>query len=169
MRKTIRNILIILSSLVLVFAISLLVYLTSSQNDITDKIVIKSNDEIHEVLEVSDLNLIPSEMKEYDVSFESKIGGKFFIYLDYQETFDGGMKDYVDVIVKVGDEVIYEGKLSDLFKDDFVVEVSLDFNEDSTREIRLIYSMDVTVGNEAKNTSSDFNIELTIKRNTGGE
>jgi hypothetical protein len=165
-RKTLINLLIILSVLFAVTLTGILLYIADANNDFSDKMVIRSNGITEKVFEVTDLSLIPTESKDYEIELVSVLECEFIITLDYIQTTDGGLGEFVDVIIKVSDEVYYEGKLDDLFNTDSVL-LKLYFESSETKTILITYKMDESVGNEAKGTFSDFEIKLIAKRNVG--
>ena len=128
--------------------------------------VVVNGDETHEVLEVADLKLIPSESKEYRIEITSHSTNEYSVTLDFVETNDGGMKEFVDVRLELDGQVLYEGKLMDLFGD-FTIDFNVFLKAKEASTVSIVYSMDSTVGNEAKKTFSDFNIDLKINKVTG--
>lgn len=167
MRKFLIGLLIFASIVMIGFAGYFLYVIIDTSDDFSEKVVIRNEGIVEEVLEVSNLSLIPGESKEYEVELVSIHEGNFFVVLDYNQTENGGLGDHVDVLIKLEGKVLYEGKLSDLFNDDFVTEYKTTFVANQSQLISITYTMDVLVGNEAKNTFSTFEIALTIKRNVG--
>lgn len=165
MRNISRNLLIICSCLLTLVAIAVLVFIVVIQSTFTDKIVIRSNKEIHKIVEVADLKLIPTESKEYEIELNSYTSGDFKITLDYNELKDGGMKDFVDVKIIIEEKTIYEGKLTELFENN--VSYNLRVESGYSSKILIIYSMAESVGSEAENTYADFEIDFGIKRANG--
>ena len=167
MRKSILNILIVFTIAIMVFATAILGYFFVTRNDFSNKITINANGTAEEVLEVTDLSLIPTESKDYEIVLVSVLDGNFFVTLDYSLIEDGGLGEFVDVTILVADEVCYEGKLNNLFETDSVITLRMFFESNVSQTIVITYMMDASVGNEAKGTFSDFKIKLTVKRNVG--
>ena len=167
MKKSKINILIFCTIALVLIAIVLTMYILDVNKSFNGRIVVRSDGKAHEILEVSDLSLLPTQSKDYEVELISLIEGDFDIMLDYKESDDGNLSTFVDVTIKVGDEVYYEGKLSDLFDSDNVVKFTIFLDKTEPQVIVFTYSMDSEVGNEAKNTYSTFVVDLTIDRNVG--
>lgn len=167
MKKSKINILIFCTIALVVIAMIFIMYILEANRTFNDRIVIRNDGKVHEILEVSDLSLLPSQSKDYEVELVSKLEGNFDIMLDYNERENGNLSSFVDVTIKVGDEVYYEGKLSDLFNDDNIVKFTIYLDKTEPQVILITYSMDIEVGNEAKNTYSTFVIDLKIDRNVG--
>ena len=167
MRKFLIGLLIFASIAMIGFAGYFLYVIIDTKDDFSEKVVIRNEGMVEEVIEVSNLSLIPSESKEYEIELVSTLDGDFFVILDYNQTEDGGLGDHVDVVIMLDGGVLFKGKLSELFEDDFVTEIKTIFVANQSQLITITYSMDTAVGNEAKNTFSTFEITLTIKRNVG--
>ena len=94
------------------------------------------------------------------------LSGKFFVTLDYEELENGGLSEFVSVIIKLDDgNEYYRGYLKDLFDDEVLLNMCFEANV--SQKITITYLMPIEVGNEAMHTYSDFNINITIKRNAG--
>lgn len=163
MHKKLGYFLTILICTLIVVGVIFTFYTLSTKGDLEKEIVINSDGKAHDVLEVNSMKLFPSEKKLYDIGLTSKLEGTFHVRLDFNEIEDGGMKEFVDVVIKVGEEEIFEGKLSYLLGD-YVVEFDSLIKKTSLTIIEIEYSMSEEVSNEAKNTFSSFNIDLTIER-----
>ena len=169
MSNTKKNLLIACSCMLIAIAFSVLVFVMVVQSNFSDKIVVRRNKEVHEILEVSDLRLIPGESKDYEVDLTSRISSNFTVTLDYNEIEDGGMKNYTDVKIVIEGNTLYEGKLSDLFEDGVELTYDLRLTRGQDTTILITYSMDESIGNEAEKTYTDFYIDLLIKRNNDVE
>ena len=156
----------LLSISFIAFAAYLLYYIIDTSDDFSKKVVIRNEGEIVKTFEVSDLSLLPSESKEYEIELVSIHEGKFFVTLDYEELEDGGLSEFVYVIIKLDDgNEYYRGYLKDLFDEELLLNMCFEANV--SQKFTITYSMPIEVGNEAKYTYSDFNINITIKRNAG--
>ena len=166
MRKGILTVLIVFTLSLIAFAGYLLYYIIDTSDDFSKKVVIRNEGEIVKTIEVSNLSLVPSESKEYEIELVSIHDGKFFVTLDYEELENGGLSEFVFVSIKLDDGIeYYNGCLKDLFGDDILLNMC--FESNVSQKIIITYSMPVEVGNEAKHTYSDFNINIIIKRNAG--
>ena len=110
------------------------------------------------------MHLLPTETKEYTVQLVCEASGSYYIYVSYIETNDGGMKHFVDVRIKKGDDTVYEGKLDELLDTEKIVEFEGVIEADDPIPITVYYTMPGTVGNEAQGTSASFNLNLKIKK-----
>ena len=167
MRKLLLGLLIFASIAMIGFAGYFLYVIIDTRDDFSEKVVIRNEGMVEEVLEVSNLSLIPGESKDYEIELVSIHDGNFILTLDYNQTENGGLGDHVDVVIMLDGGVLFKGKLSELFNDDFVIECKTIFVSDQSQLLTITYTMDLGVGNEAKNTFSTFEIALKIKRNVG--
>jgi hypothetical protein len=163
-----KNMLIACTFILLLLVTVVLGYFIVVRRNFTNTIVIKNNKEIHNIMEVSNLRLLPSESKEYEISLSSRISGDFIITMNYNENKDGGMKEFVDVKIMIKDDVIYDGKLSELFNEEAILTYKFTVTDGYESKILILYSMDESVGNEAERTYADFEIDFTVKNNIGG-
>lgn len=167
MKKGKINILIFCTIALVIIAMVFIMYILDANKSFNNRIVIRNNGKAHEILEVSDLSLLPSQSKDYEIELVSMLEGNFDLAFDFKQSNDGNLSEFVDVSIKVGEEVYFEGKLSELFAVDNVVTMTLYLDKTDPQIIVITYSMDSEVGNEAKNTYSTFVIDLTIERNVG--
>jgi hypothetical protein len=166
MRKGILTVLIVFTVSFIAFAGYLLYYIIDTSDDFSEKVVIRNEGEIIKTIEVSNLSLVPSESKVYEIELVSIHEGKFFVTLDYEELENGGLSEFVSVIIKLDDgNEYYRGYLKDLFDDEILLNMCFEANV--SQKITITYLMPIEVGNEAMHTYSDFNINITIKRNAG--
>ena len=158
------NILIVAFCLLGIIAIMLIAFLEQAHEDFPNNITVSSEGTTETVLEVRDLQLTPTEKKEYAVNLVCDASGDYDISLDYQETRDGGMKPFVNVMVKCADTVVYEGKLSDLLDGSAVVEFAGTLEAKDPLVVTISYEMPYEIGNEAQGTSADFDVVLKIEK-----
>ena len=164
-----KNLLIACACMLITVVFSMLIFVMVVQSNFSDKIVIRRNKKVHEILEVSDLCLIPGKSKDYEVDLTSRISGNFTVTLDYNELEDDGLKNYVDVKNIIEGNPLYEGKLNYLFEEGVELCYDLSLTRDYDTTILITYSMDEGISNEAGKTFSDFYIDLLIKRNNDVE
>ena len=161
------NILIVALLLLALMSVMILVFLEKAHDDFPNDITVVEDGVTESILPVRDLMLNPTESKEYSVNLYCAASGSYYVYLDYEETEDGGMKHFVDVTVKANDTVVYEGKLDKLIDDpDEIIQFEGELNAKSKDPfvISITYLMPREIGNEAQGTYSDFDIHLTIKK-----
>ena len=161
------NILIVALLLLALMSVMILVFLEKAHDDFPKDITVVEDGVTESLLPIRDLKLNPTESKEYSVNLYCAASGSYYIYLDYEETEDGGMKHFVDVTVKANDTVVYEGKLDKLIDDpNEIIQFEGELNAKSKDPfvISITYLMPREIGNEAQGTYSDFDIHLTIKK-----
>lgn len=146
-------------------AVMLLVFLWDAKEKFPKEITVSADGVTESILPIRDLHLNPTETKEYSVNLFCRASGGYNVYLDFEETEDGGMKPFVDVAVKVDGEVIYEGRLLDLLSENGeTVKCHTELYAKEARVFTLSYTMPRDVGNEAQGTYSDFDVHLGIKK-----
>ena len=150
--------------LLCLIAIMLIVFLHRAHENFDDAVTVKANGVTESVFKVRDLTLTPTDVKEYDVNLYCEATGDYKISLDYREIHDGGMKDYVRVQIIFGEEVIYDGWLSDIIDKDIIVDFVGELHETDPLTLTFRYEMPRNIGNEAQGTSADFDIVLTAKK-----
>jgi hypothetical protein len=161
-----RSINILITAFVLlgILAFSLAIFIQWAHESFADGITVSENGVTESVLKVRDLRLNPTESKEYSVKLICEATGSYLITLDYNETSDGGMKRFVNVKVKCGGEVVYEGPLAPLLDSDYAIEFEGELDSEEPLPICITYDMPRDVGNEAQGTFSDFDVTLKIKK-----
>ena len=114
------------------------------------------------VVEVRDLSLVPAQSKEYTINLICKATGGYHISLIYEEKIDGGMKQFVNVTVKLGDREVYRGSLSGLLNGEEVIQFDGELEEKEPLPVTVIYEMPTSIGNEAQGTYADFDVRVEI-------
>ena len=158
------NILIVSLLLIGLISIMLTIFLGQAKENFPKKITVSSNGVTERILSVRDLQLVPTESREYSTNLFCEASGSYFIYLDYVEGVDGGMKHFVDVVVKANNEVVYLGPLVDLLDGDKVIEFEGELYEKEPLAVTIRYVMPYHIGNEAQGTYADFDIHLKIQK-----
>lgn len=158
------NILIVSLLLLGIMAVSLIVFLGKAKEDFPKNITVSENGITESVLTVRDLKLNPTESKEYNVNLVCAASGSYHIYLDYEEKEDGGMKPFIDVIVKFDNAVVYEGELAALLNTGEVIQFEGELHKAEPLVVSICYVMPYDVGNEAQGTYADFDIHLKIEK-----
>lgn len=161
MNKKGGYLLIIIMCFLISIGIGINLYLISSDDSLDDEIEIKSDGVTQETLSITNLTLIPSESKKYEIGLSCKMAGNYIIRLKYDEKEDGGLKEFVDVAISINDSILYEGGLSNLLAGE-LLEFETYLSNDEKALMVISYQMPIGIGNEAKNTYSSFIIDLTI-------
>ena len=163
MKKRSINMLIVGLLLLGLFAVVLIVFIEDTHDKFEENITVMRDGVTEEVISVENLRLVPTQKTEYTVNLVCAASGDFHVSLDFAEKTDGGMRDFVEVLIKYGDTVAYSGGLSALLLDK-VVEFDGTLYSDKPLPITINYSMPHEVGNEAQGTYEDFIICLKIEK-----
>ncbi len=163
-----RNIAILSVAMILLTltAIMLMFLIDRAHENFDDDVTVTVNEVTTSSVPVRNLYLTPGDKKEYKVNVLCDASGHYNLYLDYREEHDGGMKPFVNVEIWCEgiEEIVYEGPLTDLLDGEEIITLDGDLNSRDPLEIKIYYEMPLTTGNEAKGTSADFNIILSIKK-----
>ncbi len=165
MKNKSLNMLIVGMLLLAAVSIALVVFLDRAHSGFQEDITVKADGVTEKIMSVRDLKLSPTEKKEYSVNFYCAASGLYSMTVDYMEKEDGGMKNYVNVDVIFGDEVLYEGRLSELLDGDVLVKFDGQLHESEPLTVSFIYEMPREIGNEAQGTWSDFDIRFIVEKN----
>lgn len=141
----------------------MMIYVFVLRDSVLDEVVVERDGVTEIELVVDDLQLTPGAVKTYDVVLKSKDKGDYILDIFYNETVDGGMKDFVDVQIIYADEVIYDGTLTDLIGGREVMH-PLTMERGMIYELTFVYSMPDTIGNEAQKTTTSFDISVAIMK-----
>ena len=158
------NILIVALLLLGLMSVTLIIFLNEAHENFPDSVVINADDRSESVYTVQNLRLTPTQAREYEVNLVCDASGSYNIFLEYEETYDGGMKDFVDVTVTCHDRIIYQGPLSRLLNGDMRVEFEGELKSKDPLVVKIRYEMPKDTGNEAKGTSTDFDVRIIIEK-----
>lgn len=118
------------------------------------------------VVEVDGLGLIPGDSRSYEFDLICSEPGAYAVGMKVVEKKDGGLKEFINVEVKIGSSVLYTGNLDDMMGKSIMVTDSYRFGA-QTEKMTITYTMPLDTGNEAMNTSADFNMEIIILEEGG--
>ncbi len=113
------------------------------------------------IVEFEKLGLIPGESTEYKINLSTEAGTTDCIYINFDETQDSPLKDFVKAKISINGEVICDELLSVLFNADDIT-YAVDLNS-ADCEIVIVYYMPLEVGNEAENAEAWFNLLVTAE------
>ena len=116
---------------------------------------------VTETFSVEGLALVPGEERTFTYTLKCKDSGRYGVGIEVKEKKDGGLKSFVNVVVRLDGEVILRGKLSDLMNTSETLLSDHTFGRESV-ELSVTYSMPESVGNEAMKTYSDFDMTLVL-------
>lgn len=155
----VRVILIALSFTILI-GISIMWYFLSLSND-SDSLQLEIRVNGQKTIRFDGLALIPGEEREYEASLRSDIPGDYVLLLDFVEDGENNtLKQFAYARIKIGDEVICDERLSELFDGD-LIEISTYLSKKVGCDIKITYYMPAEVGNEAENATADFKIIIS--------
>lgn len=164
MKKKSVNLLVTALLLLGAVAVVLFVFLGHAKEVFDDNLTVSADGETTHVMKVRDLRLNPADSREYTVNLLCEASGGYRITLDFEEKTDGGIKHFINVSVKCGDETVYTGPLALLIDEGKTVEFLATLEADDPVPITIKYEMPYETGNEAQETYSDFNVKLTINK-----
>lgn len=113
-------------------------------------------------VDFSALQMKPGDSKEYVLSIGSELPGDCVMTIDFTETDDGKLKDFVYVVVEANGKVLCDKLLRDLFEAEEPIELDCKINKYERFDVKVKYYMPIEVDNSAKNTHSDFMIKITV-------
>ena len=158
------NMLIISFLVISAFAVMLIIFVGTAKRDFSENIKVRQDGLTEGVIPVRDLRLNPSESKEYSVDMVCAASGTFAFELSYVEKTDGGLKQFVNVTITVGDEVVYQGSLKDLIDNGLKVSFKGVLEAKEPLVLTFRYEMPREIGNEAQGTYSDFDVHVKVEK-----
>ena len=161
-----KNIQLLMFSMLLVISmgVALVAFLGMAKERFPENITVSENGVTESTLPIRDLQLNPTESREYSVNLVCDATGSYNIYVDYEEKNDGGMKPFIEVTVKLGGEIVYVGSLATLLNTDMVIEMEGELDESEPLVLSFCYLMPYEIGNEAQGTFSEFDTHIKIKK-----
>ncbi len=156
------NILIVAFVLLSLLAVVLIVFIKDTREGFEENITVSADGVTETTLEVRDLTLVPTDKKEYSVNLVCAATGTYDVSLSYDETLDGGMKNFVNVLVTYDNKLAYDGRLVDLIDNSHIIEFECELTAKTPVVVKISYEMPYEVGNEAQNTYADFDVKLKL-------
>ena len=135
-------------------------YVKSAQSDYRDEATIEINGTTTKTLKVNFPAFKPGEHYDYAVNLKCKAEGEYNVELEFSQTLDGGLKDYLSVEITCGDET-YRNTLGVMLDGEEKPRFSRSLSADAVTKILFRFYMPVEVGNEAQGKVADFNVILT--------
>ncbi len=154
---------LILSVVVTMIGIIIGVWIYVSQDKFADEKTIVLNEQPQTEMEVSLSGLVPGVSVSYEIHLKANEGGSFGITMDFEKTDSDSLAPFVDVEVRLSGEKIDGAKLSEYLGGKQII-FPAKFDDTSEIDIEIVYSMSIDVGDDAQNTTADFNIVLSAKR-----
>lgn len=160
-----KNLILVAIVAVILAGVVLLGVIMINNDEFVTNITLSENGETHETLEFSAKGFHPGEDREYTINFKSPVSDRYRIEFTFEETYDGKLKDYIDVTVSYGgSEGWYEYKLADLLDGKTLLFDNVIFEAGEEVSFTITYTMPLDVGNEAQKATADFYLILTATR-----
>lgn len=127
-----------------------------NENGVVEVVLI---DRTEHVIKFEEGGLVPGDERSYIVQLRRADVDRGYLSFDFMETEDTGLKNFARVKVILEEEVLLDELLTDAFEDDRIV-MPIDFKKEDTMELLVVYYLPLSVGNEAKNTETVFELKL---------
>ena len=150
---------IIVLSVILFVILLVFLFLGMAHEKFERNVTISTDGITSKTLHFSKLNLYPGESVEYTINVSSVLDGEYDVSLNFNQTENGHIAQFVVVEISCGDEVRTE-RLGVLFNDSESISFKKVPISKEPQRIKVKYTMPYEVGNEAKNTWSKFDIVL---------
>lgn len=144
-------------------AITMIFFIVRAHIQFHEDFAITVDGVTEKTLSVPSLQLVPGSQKDYDVHVKCEATGLYEVEVFYYEKHNGGLKNFVNAVMMLGDEQVHEGALGELI-DGEPVKFDWTFEEDEEMTLTISYEMPIEIGNEAKGTSASFDVKLKITK-----
>ena len=125
-------------------------------------IEIKVEDNSETEIEFKELEFYPGTSYDYTIKLNTKKTSKYEISFDFTAEEMSALSQYVKVkIVDSKENILYDELVKDAIESDPFV-ASYDLEKNSKEELTVVYYMESTVGNEAKNLEITVDLFITI-------
>ncbi len=141
-------------------AIGVWLYRNRKSGDLTAKVTI--NGETQQTLSANLPNLTPGDSSAYEVILENSVSGEFSVTLDFQSTGETSLAPFVDVEIFLGKDSVKKAGLQALLEGERVG-FTVDFST-QPQTLKIVYSIDESIENEAEDTVANFQILLTATK-----
>ena len=108
------------------------------------------------------LALVPGEDCEYEIVLKGDRtlkGDTYKLTMDFEEIEEGRLKDYARIQIISNDTIVCDELLATVLEGEDM-EFSIDFNEEKSKSIRILFYLPDEVGNEAKKAEALFKLVL---------
>ncbi len=134
-----------------------------SEDKLSKQKTIVLNEQTQTEMEVNLSGICPSMTVSYKINLKANKGDSFDITMDFEKTDTDSLAPFVDVEIRLKDESLDSAKLSE-YLEGRQITFPAKFDSDAEIDIEIVYSMGLDVGDEAQNTTADFNIVLFAER-----
>ena len=179
--KNVKTMFIMIVSICVVAALGVvLIFHTQGAKDkMKDSISLSSltqtGEQVSETLSFENLTIKPGDVNSYIIKFINVMSGSYVFKMEFVETFDGGLSDFVDIEISIDNQDLSQEKasLSTYFgkgvaqKKTINKEVELEENQEVV--LTITYSMDKSVGDDessksAMGASTKFDLKLIVEK-----
>ena len=113
---------------------------------------------------VEALELSPGEVHEYAVSLECRSTATYIVAISFDEVFDGGLKEYLEVKVIQGEKIVASGELKTFLKGEDALTYEVALSEGQSIEFTVSYVMPTEVGNEAMGSTAKLDMIVSLNQ-----
>lgn len=107
-----------------------------------------------------DVSLLPGDEVEYVIRLDKSSDDAYDLVLDFVERGETTLKKFARVELYVDGELIGDTLLENALDGGAFV-IPVDFSEHDSTKIKIVYSLPIEVGNEAKNATAAFDLVFT--------
>lgn len=163
MRNTILYIIgltICICSIVMLFLVSF------KQNSFAPEnlIIIDGKMPTTEILEMPSINVNPGTTSKYSFYLSFLNDGQYNINFSFKEKIENILKDYINVKLKINNEILFEEKLKDICNGDTTLSFIKEVNKDRPLLVEILYEVPISVGNEIQGLKTSFELKLYVKK-----
>lgn len=159
-RSSIMRILMIAISVLMLTGVGLATWALATEDE-RSNIKIDLSEGKTETVKFESLSLVPGESCEYNMELNgdyAEIYDVSLVFVDKDK--DMTLKHYARVKIMLGEEVVCDELLADVFENDDIV-LDVDLTEKKSTELKIVYYLPIEIGNEAKNAEAVFELQLT--------
>lgn len=161
-KRWIMRVALITLGVAILVSIALMAWRIATDGD--DNVInVRLDDGKTEVVEFSDLCLIPGESCEYFIHFDVGNIKKYDLTLDFVETEENEkktLKNFARIKIESGEQVICDELLASVI-DGECITLPVDIKENQNTKIKISYYLPEDIGNEAQNAEAVFELHLT--------
>jgi len=107
-----------------------------------------------------DVALVPGGEFEYVIRFDQASSSEYDLTLDIVERESDGLEQYARIKLFADGELLGDELLKNIFEGGLFV-IPVDFSEEDSMKLKIVYYLPEDIGNEAKNTKSVFDLVFT--------
>lgn len=164
MKKRSSDVLLVALCLLAIVSSLLVMFIGNTHEEFEQNITVNQDGQTDSVVAIRNLTLNPNESKQYSVNLVCDLSGSYIVDIDFIEIDDGGMKQYVQTVVRRDGIIIFSGGLDELLNTDKILSFESVLNGRNPVVLTFEYIMPYEVGNDAQGTTSDFDVNIKITK-----